>query len=281
MDRCSLAARLGHQAGDRLLIVNCDDFGSSHAANVATLHAMTHGLATSASLMVPCPWAREASRVAAGLPIGIHLTLTSEYSGYRWRPITGGASLRDQEGFFPASARGVLDRITAAEAMAECRAQIELALSWGVDVTHLDVHMDVLFHRKDLLELYIELGSECRVPVRLPQDASATAQSLQPRRRAETRGVLSSEHLIYPWPRPSREVFFEEIPRLPVGVSEIFAHPALDGDELRGYDPTHADIRTHDAKCLMDASVCDLLHRYGVKRASYRELRELQRASSP
>lgn len=279
MDPVGLADRLGHEPGAKLLIVNCDDFGSSHAANLAIMRAMTQGLATSASLMVPCPWAREAARMAAGLPIGIHLTLTSEYRGYRWRPITGGVSLRDQEGFFPAGSRAVLDRMTAAEAMAECRAQVELALGWGVDVTHLDVHMDVLFYREDLFELYIELASECRLPVRLPQDDSAAAQTLQARRRAAARDVLSSEHLIYPWPRSTRDVFFDEVPRLPAGMNEIFAHPALDGEELRGYDPTHASIRTHDAECLMDASVSELLEKYGVKRVSYRELRDLQRGS--
>lgn len=35
--RPTLAERLGHAPGDRLLIVNCDDPGSSHAANRACL----------------------------------------------------------------------------------------------------------------------------------------------------------------------------------------------------------------------------------------------------
>jgi hypothetical protein len=37
----SLAERLGYRADDRLLIVDCDDLGSSHAANIATYRAMT------------------------------------------------------------------------------------------------------------------------------------------------------------------------------------------------------------------------------------------------
>ena len=36
MDQNSLAERLGYLACDRLLIINCDDLGVSHAANVAT-----------------------------------------------------------------------------------------------------------------------------------------------------------------------------------------------------------------------------------------------------
>ena len=57
----NLAARLGHSANSRLLIVNCDDLGSSHSANVATFRSIVYGVATSATIMVPCPWAREAA----------------------------------------------------------------------------------------------------------------------------------------------------------------------------------------------------------------------------
>ena len=51
----SLAERLGHPADARLLIVTCDDLGLTHASNVATYDALRHGLASSASLMVPVP----------------------------------------------------------------------------------------------------------------------------------------------------------------------------------------------------------------------------------
>ena len=52
----SLVERLGHDAGERLLIVNCDDLGSSAAANRAIATVLKAGVATSATLMVPCPW---------------------------------------------------------------------------------------------------------------------------------------------------------------------------------------------------------------------------------
>lgn len=279
MDRLSLVERLGHKAGDKLLIVNCDDLGSSHSANLATIRALSEGVATSASLMVPCPWAWEAARMVKGLPIGIHLTLTSEYPGYRWRSLTGTASLSDRDGFLPGSAKAALERLVVGDALAECRAQIETALAWNVDVTHLDVHMDVLFHRLDLFETYLEVACDFRLPVRLPKNTSATAKALDSCQRADARGILSSEYLIYPWPRPARDVFFEAIPNLAPGVSEIFAHPVVDGDEVRAYDATNMRIRTHDAECLMDTEVADLLDQHEIKRISYRELRDLQRAA--
>jgi chitin disaccharide deacetylase len=52
----------------------------------------------------------------------------------------------------------------------------------------------------------------------------------------------------------------------------------LDGEELRGYDTSNADIRVHDATCLLDPAVAQLLDQHGVVRVSFRELREAQRA---
>ncbi len=272
-----LAVRLGYGPEDRLLIVNCDDLGSSHSANVATFRAMTSGLATSATLMVPCPWAREAARMFSGLAVGVHLTLTSEYRGYRWRGLTNGASLRDHEGFFPATTGAALEQIDAEEARAECAAQIETAISWGVDVTHLDAHMNVMQARTDLYGIYLDLAQAFRLPVRMFSRDETAKQGFQARERAEARGVLFNEHIVYPWPRPTRDVFFEEIPKLPPGVSEIFAHPVLDGEELRGYDSVNTKIRVHDAACLIDPAVSALLDRHGIKPISFHALRELQR----
>jgi predicted glycoside hydrolase/deacetylase ChbG (UPF0249 family) len=274
----NLAARLGYGPDDRLLIVNCDDLGSSHSANIATFRSMVYGVATSATLMVPCPWAREAAQMFEGFPIGVHLTLTSEHGGYRWRGLTNGVSLSDDEGFFPNTTKVALRRITEADARAECRAQIETALSWGVDVTHLDTHMNVMQARTDLYEIYLDLAEEFRLPVRMFSRKETEKQAFRARDRAKTRDLLFNEHIVYPWPRRTRDVLFEEIPKLPPGVSEIFAHPVLDGEELRAYDTKNADIRTHDAVCLTDPTVSDLLDQHNIKRISFRELRELQRA---
>src|SRR5207237_1387991 len=98
----SLAERLGHPPDARLLIINCDDLGSSHAANVGVYEALRAGIATSASLMVPCPWAREAAARYRGEDVGVHLTLNAEAGLYRGGPITHAHPLAAEEGIlFP------------------------------------------------------------------------------------------------------------------------------------------------------------------------------------
>ena len=266
---------LGFSPEDRLLIVNCDDVGSSHSANVAAFRAMTYGIATSVSLMVPCPWAAEAARMFNGLPVGVHLTLTSEHAGYRWRSLTGAASLHDVGGFLPATTTLALAQQDLDDVRAECRAQVDAALAWGVDVTHIDTHMDVLHASEALFATYLDLAAEIGVPVRLPLSSAFPARKL-----AAAQGVLSADHLIYTWPRPTRDVMFEACPTLPCGVTELFAHPVLDGEELRGYDLYYADIRVHDAAALVDPGVAAMLDAQGVRRISYRELRTTQRAGN-
>ena len=100
------AERLGFPADAKLLIVNGDDIGMCHAANVATVEGLRRGILTSASLMVPCPWALEAANLIDGLDVGVHLTLTAEWRTYRWGPLTAVArdpksGLVDPEGFAP------------------------------------------------------------------------------------------------------------------------------------------------------------------------------------
>jgi chitin disaccharide deacetylase len=217
MGNTKLAELLGRRPDERLIIINCDDAGSSHAANVATYRSFIYGAATSATLMVPCAWAREAARMLEGRPVGVHLTLTSEHHGYRWRALTAGTSLRDTEGFLHRTSRAALDQIDPKDARDECRAQVQTALLWGVDVTHLDAHMNIMQSRDDLSEVYFELASEFRLPVRMLSPDITDRGSYVARERAAAIGVLCPDRIIYPWPRPTRNVLFEEVPRLTAG----------------------------------------------------------------
>ncbi len=77
----TLAERLGFKPGDKILIINGDDVGVSHAANAATIDALENGLMTSATIMVPCPWFPEIAAYAKAHPnadFGLHLTHTAE-----------------------------------------------------------------------------------------------------------------------------------------------------------------------------------------------------------
>lgn len=80
---------LGFPRDARVLILNCDDFGMYDAINLAVAESIESGIASSCSLMVPCPAAVQAMhllRQRPHIPFGIHLTLVCDTAGYRWGP---------------------------------------------------------------------------------------------------------------------------------------------------------------------------------------------------
>jgi hypothetical protein len=278
-----LAQRLGHAPDTRYLIINCDDMGSSHAANIAGLKAIDEGIATSATLMVPCPWAREAARMFQGRDVGVHLTLTAEYPGYRWRSLTGARSLHDKDGFLPARTKDAVANARPDDVRAECRAQIDQALEWGVDVTHLDAHMGVA-NIPPFAEIFLELAAAYRLPVRLldGKDNRYNFEIGNQDARSATlaRGVLASDRFIFEWPCDTRDLLTKQLARLKPGITEFCAHPVADGPELRAYDPEAPDQRAKDATYLLDASLGRLIGEAGAKPISFRPIRDLQRAQT-
>ncbi len=263
---------------ERLLIINCDDLGSSHAANVAIVDALQRGIATSATLMVPCPWAYEAAQMTQAYDVGVHLTLTCEYPLYRWRPLTGAASLMDQDGFMPATVAEVYTKARLEDVERECRAQIETAISWGVDVTHLDAHMGTMQIHPGYHDIYLQLAAHYRLPVRMVGEADDEALGFAPRQKAREAGIAFTDHFVMPvWGEPTLPQFRASIPALAPGISEIFAHPVADGPELRAYDPKHADTRAGDYLTLTDAGLARLLEDNAIGCISFRPLRTRMR----
>ena len=276
----SLVERLCYDADARLLIINCDDVGSSHAANLACHEAMTAGVATSGTRMGPRARAREAVDMFAGLDLGVHLTLTAEYPGYRWRSLTGGRSLHDSDGFLPSTAAAVFARAQIDEVRAECRAQIEQALAWGVDITHLDSHMGANQIDSRFLEVYVQLAQEYDLPLRMLGPDLEAMLGVSGRAMAAAAGLVCNDEFVSQWGRPTGELLRTALPELAAGVAEANVHPVLDGPELRGYDKKEPLIRIDDHAVVVDPATRRFLEDQGFRMISFRPLRDLQRAGS-
>ncbi len=275
----SLVERLGHDADARLLIVNCDDLGASHAANVGVYEALRDGAATSASLMVPAPWAREAAARYRGEDIGVHLTLNAEYDVYRWGPITQAPSLLDGDGGFPRTATDTWDHADLDEARRECRAQVERAILWGFDVTHLDSHMGTLQLRPEFFDVYLELAVDFGLPLRLSGASTERAVGFPFRRLAAEEGVVFPDHFVHVQGLGSRGAVSAVMADLRPGVTEVYLHPAADTPELRAITTDWvARVDDHDYLTDRNGLAADAAAA-GATLIGYRELRTLQQAA--
>src|SRR2546429_7504936 len=166
---------LGYPDDARLLIINADDFGRSHASNEATLRTLKEGVVSSTSLMVPCPWALHAMHLLSDRPdisFGVHLTVICDVVQYRWGPLTSREkvpSLIDETGFFYHVERipEFLTQAKLSELEVEFRAQIEAVLAASLKPTHLDWHCLQNGGRADIFEMTVKLAKAYGLAVRV------------------------------------------------------------------------------------------------------------------
>src|SRR6202012_4367465 len=160
------AEKLGWPKGAKVLILHVDDAGMSHDSDDGVEKATGEGVATSTSVMMPCPWVPEIVKYIKehpSLDAGLHLTLTSEWSNYRWGPLAGKANvpgLVDKQGSMYPTVQAVYFSATPDEVDKEIRAQYDRAIAMGFKPTHLDSHMGTLFAKTAFMEKYIKLGIE-------------------------------------------------------------------------------------------------------------------------
>lgn len=272
-----LLERLGFPVDARVVIINADELGASHATNAGVFDALRNGLASSATIMVPAPWAREAASRYRGEDIGVHLTLNSEHDRYRWGPITHAPSLLDGDGGFPRTVDDLWDHADLDEVRRELRAQVERAILWGFDVSHLDSHLGALQLRPEFFDVYLDLAVEFGLPVRLPSAADERAVGFPFRSLAAEEGVVFPDHLAFGRGIGARRAFERAVHDLEPGVTELHVHPAVDAPEQRAFDEDWSHrVDDHHLLCF-DTDLPALLRRQGVEIIGFRELRELQR----
>ena len=185
----------GAEDGIRL-IVRADDIGSSHAER-CLYQVLSAGVVRSVEVMVPCPWCcNEAVEMLDANPaydVGVHLTLTSEWTNLKRRPITHGPSLVDDQGNFYAMVgqpehwahlqHPAKPTRNSRRSKANC-AQIELAVRKIKSVTHLSAHMGFTSASPEMAAVVDKLSQEYRLAVSMSPEASVWSEPKHPTRRS-------------------------------------------------------------------------------------------------
>ena len=240
------------------LIVNADDFGLHPLINAGIIKGHQEGFITSTSLMPSAPCWQEAVRLAKDNPrlgIGVHLTLVGGVPSVL--PKEKVSSLVDDDGFFlpdyvAFAKRYYSGAVKRSELEAELRAQLERALSCGVNITHIDSHQHTHV-LPGINSLVLKLSNEYNIiRVRIPKEgyfftggfqtgvgrligrsglsfcadmAALRADSLGLRHPQHFYGMLAGGHL-------NAQLIANILRQLPEGVSEIMTHPGLDSVAL-------------------------------------------------
>jgi predicted glycoside hydrolase/deacetylase ChbG (UPF0249 family) len=227
---------------------------------------------------MPAPWSQFAAAEYRGEDIGVHLTLNAEHPNYRWGPLTHAPSLLSGEGGFPRSVDDLWEHADSTEVLRECRAQIERAIAWGIDVTHLAPHLTSITLRPEFFDVYLELAYEFKLPIRLPSTITSDIAGFPFRQLAADEGVVFPDHFDHDWRAGSRDRVLDAIAQLQPGVTEIHVQPAIDTPEVRALGDITSGWIDDLELVTNDQSLRDALTKSGAVLIGYRELRNAMRA---
>jgi chitin disaccharide deacetylase len=295
----SFAERLGWKPTDVAVILHVDDVGMSHSSNLGAIESVEKGVATSWSVMMPCPWVPEIAKYLKQHPevdSGLHLTLTSEWSLYRWPPLAGKPQvpgLVDEEGCLWQGVAQVAAHATPDEIEAEIRAQVERAERLGLPITHLDSHMGTLFARPDYFERFAKVGIEKGIPILAIGGHGTYALKENPEAAEKLRPwipkiwnaglpVIDDLHTdSYGWkPEEKTEKLLALLRVLKPGVTEILFHASIPTEDFP-LITSSSQSRLADTRALTDPAVKKLIQERGIILTTWRELKERRKKAGP
>jgi chitin disaccharide deacetylase len=301
------AERLGFPKGARVLILHVDDAGMSFDSNEGAEMALTEGVSTSVSVMMPCPWVAGFVHFLKSHPeidAGLHLTLTSEWDYYKWAPLSGRKStpgLVDSGGYFWSTVEAVVKHATANEVETEMTAQLEKARAMGFEPTHLDTHMGTVYGTQEFLLRYVRLGIKNHIPVMLPGGADVLIQAQMMLPDATIQGmrmigkqlwaaglpVLDDLHnYSYDWVIPAdiaaddqkldefkTAKYIEAIKTLKPGLTMMITHCTETGNEFK-YISNSGPTRKGDLLAMMNPAFKKALKDQGIILTTWREVKQ-------
>ena len=279
--------KLGYSKDTKLLILHADDLGVSHSEDSASIYAMEKGSVNSGSIMVPCPWFSEIATYAVKhtkADLGLHLTLTSEWQYYKWGPVGGkdnAASLVNSRGYFYDDLDSLGKMAKPEEVEAELRGQIERAIRFGIQPTHLDAHMGSCFFKKDFLKIYLKLAREYKIPCLLNVNAFKMLYNIDISDIITDKDVLT-DNVFMAFPQNNNQgmaaYYTQVLNNLPSGLNCILLHAAYDDREMQAITMNHPDYgaswRQEDLDFFSGEACKKLLADNKIQLITWREIKD-------
>jgi hypothetical protein len=297
-EEVTYAERLGWPAGTRVVIFHVDDAGMSYDSNKGAILALEGGIATSTSVMMPCPWVPQFATYLKEHPevdAGIHLTLNAEWKDYRWGPVAGKLAvpgLVDEQGCLWNDVPEVARHASAEEFETEIRAQIDKALAMGLHPTHLDTHMGTCFVQP-FTERYIRVGIEKGIPILAigghMQYVGAEFGQFKPliqllAEKVWKAGLPVIDDLVrQPTKGPAyeqrKQELFKLLSDMKPGVTEIIVHCTAPTEVFRNISSS-GPAREAELRLMTDPEVRGFIRDKGILQTTWRELKQRRDAAT-
>jgi len=285
--------KLGYSNDDRLVIIHTDDIGMCHASIQAFAELVDFGVISSGATMVPSSWFPQVVAFCRQHPkvdMGVHLTLTSEWDNYRWSPVSTrdlNSGMIDAEGYFYRQSEETQLNGNPEAIQTEIQTQVERAVSAGIEVSHLDTHMNTVAHPK-FINSYIQLALQYRLPFLFPRqdEAGFRKLGLDSEIASIAAGLVNSleeqgmplvdyaSGLDLDKPLNRLEQAKQALSNLPNGITHFIIHPSIETSELKAITPDW-QCRVADYKTFMDEKLHRHIEGIGVHIIGYKTLKYL------
>lgn len=245
------STKLNVKTNKKLLMIHADDAGLSHSQNKAIISCLKEGNVNSYSIMVPCKHFKEIADFAKKNPkydYGIHLTLTCEWEKHRFGPVSPLSevpSLVDENGHFFKKREQLHKHASSAEIEKEMKAQIDLAIQFGLQPTHIDSHMYSVASSPAIFKVYKELEKKYHIPVLISKSLYKNTGYNSINSIDETDLTLEQIHMgtFKDFESGKLWEFYENaLQNLEKGINLILIHPAFDDDEMKSITINHPNF---------------------------------------
>lgn len=264
------------------LIIHCDDLGLSPSVNHATFAALEQNLITSASVIMVSSNVDEVAQYARQHPtvdLGVHLALTSEWSGARWRPLSPVCevpTLVDQDGYLWRTVEDFVLNAKSDEVERELNAQIDAAYALGLNLTHVDNHMFSLFASRHTLQSYLKVARLRNLPFLFARDASL------PSVFKDTEVILDAILIASTSWRPEHWLrhYLAQLATLRSGVSQLIVHLGYDHPDLESatgrLSAWGSAWRQRDFDAISRSELGEMVRKRHINVISWRDIASLQ-----
>lgn len=280
-----VAQKLGYPADAKLLIIQADDVGVYHAADLASFTALDQGAVTCGTVMMTSPWLTEVAQYAKQHPsicLGVHFVLASEYDTFRWGPVAPKdqvPSLLDPNGFIWAHGSDTVSHAKPEEIDREIRAQMDRALQFGFQPDFVDSHQRALMSNQELFQIYMKVAHDYKLPFLVGRDR-ATGGKFVP--LLSDKDVAVDSVIVIPSTTPPQDwmgFYTRAVKALKPGLYQLYVHLAFDNDEAEAVSVDHtaygAAWRQRDFNVMTSPEFKKALEDNHVILVSWKDLKKL------